>query len=219
MDECQWVSCDQPDTMALFLENKTTRRKWWLAGCAFFRCHWVGLKKQVRRAVEMAEGHADNPLFVENPYSGTVANSEFLEAWEAISMDEEAPACWDALALNRPFLFCMLSLDAGLQRAGDCQSNERKCEEQKQSDILRDIFGPLPFRSIQLEAGWLSWNNSTVSSLAQVIYDERAFGNLPILADALEDAGCHIVEVLEHCRSDRDHVLGCWVVDLVLGKH
>jgi hypothetical protein len=54
--------------------------------------------------------------------------------------------------------------------------------------------------------------------LAQGIYDERAFERLPILADALEDAGCTDAAILVHCRGPGPHVRGCWVVDLILGK-
>jgi hypothetical protein len=52
----------------------------------------------------------------------------------------------------------------------------------------------------------------------QGIYNGRAFDDLPVLADALEDAGCTDRDILEHCRSGGEHVLGCWVVDLLLGK-
>jgi hypothetical protein len=54
--------------------------------------------------------------------------------------------------------------------------------------------------------------------LADAIYAERAFDRLPILADALEDAGCDSADPLAHCRGDGPHVRGCWVVDFVLGE-
>jgi hypothetical protein len=63
-----------------------------------------------------------------------------------------------------------------------------------------------------------AWNNGIVVKLAQAIYDDCAFDRLPILADALEDAGCTNQEILAHCRSGGDHVPGCWVVDLLLAK-
>jgi hypothetical protein len=62
------------------------------------------------------------------------------------------------------------------------------------------------------------WATSTVVSLAEGIYTDRAFDRMPILADALQDAGCDRAEVLGHCRGPGPHVRGCWVVDLVLGK-
>ena len=54
--------------------------------------------------------------------------------------------------------------------------------------------------------------------MAQSIYDARAFDRLPLLADALEDAGCADADILSHCRTPGEHVRGCWVVDLLLGK-
>jgi hypothetical protein len=83
-----------------------------------------------------------------------------------------------------------------------------------QAHLLRDIFGN-PFRPVAVNPAWQS---STVVSLAQSIYDDRAFDRMPILADALEDAGCTSADVLDHCRGAGPHVRGCWVVDLLLGK-
>ena len=54
--------------------------------------------------------------------------------------------------------------------------------------------------------------------LARAFYDDRAFDRLPLLADALMDAGCASEEILAHCRSEGPHFRGCWVVDLALGK-
>ena len=72
-----------------------------------------------------------------------------------------------------------------------------------------------PFASMPPKTAWFT---TTVVSLAQSIYDDRAFDRLPILADALEDAGCDSADILNHCRQPGEHVRGCWVVDLVLGK-
>ncbi len=86
-----------------------------------------------------------------------------------------------------------------------------------QAAIIRDIFDPFrPQPSI--ETRWLSWNDGTIPKLAQAIYDDRAFDRLPILADALEEASCTDADILNHCRQPGEHVRGCWVVDLLLGK-
>jgi hypothetical protein len=86
-----------------------------------------------------------------------------------------------------------------------------------QCGLLRDIFGN-PFRPLTAPPGGLPWNAGVVPKLAQAIYDERAFDRLPILADALEEAGCDDRDILAHCRGGSEHVHGCWVVDLSLGK-
>ena len=88
-----------------------------------------------------------------------------------------------------------------------------------QCRLLRDIFGSLPFGLLpSLNPAVLAWNGGTVKRLAETVYEERAFDRLPILADALEDAGCTDAAILDHCRSGGPHVRGCWVVDLLLGK-
>src|SRR5262249_32691175 len=91
------------------------------------------------------------------------------------------------------------------------------CEGETGAQLLRDLFGN-PFRSIHIAPAWLAWNDGTVRRIAQAIYDERAFDRMPVLADALEDAGCTERAILAHCRQPGEHVRGCWVVDLILGK-
>ncbi|HEY1187100.1 MAG TPA: hypothetical protein VGE74_05550 [Gemmata sp.] len=83
-----------------------------------------------------------------------------------------------------------------------------------QSGLVRDIFGN-PFHPITFSP---SWRTDTARVLAQGMYDNRDFSAMPILADALQDAGCDSEEILAHCRSPDPHVRGCWVVDLVLVK-
>ena len=82
------------------------------------------------------------------------------------------------------------------------------------SDRLRDIFGN-PLRPAAIAPTWLT---SSVVALASVIYQEKAFDRMPILADALEEAGCNSAEILNHCRLPSEHVRGCWVVDLLTGR-
>jgi hypothetical protein len=83
--------------------------------------------------------------------------------------------------------------------------------------LLRDIVGN-PFRPPAIRPAWLTWNDGTVPRLARVIYQERLFEDLPVLADALEEAGCDNADLLAHCRGGGEHVRGCWAVDCLLGK-
>jgi hypothetical protein len=94
----------------------------------------------------------------------------------------------------------------------------RAGERARQAHLVRDLFGN-PFRPApRVDPTWLAWNGGTVRKLAEGIYAERAFDRLPILADALEDAGCTDAALLSHCRSAGEHMRGCWPVDLLLGK-
>jgi len=79
---------------------------------------------------------------------------------------------------------------------------------------MREIFGN-PFHPVTADP---AWRTATVVSLATAIYDDRAFDRLPILADALEDAGCTNADILNHCRQPGEHVRGCWALDLLLEK-
>jgi hypothetical protein len=88
----------------------------------------------------------------------------------------------------------------------------------EKAGLLRCLVGN-PFRpSPVADPAWLAWNGGTVRKLAEAIYDERAFDRLPVLADALEDAGCSDPELLGHLRGPGPHARGCWAVDLILGK-
>lgn len=90
----------------------------------------------------------------------------------------------------------------------------RASVEQRILGILHDIFGS-PFRPTAFSP---EWHTSTVLALAQGMYASRDFAAMPILADALQDAGCDDADILGHCRGPGPHVRGCWVVDQVLGK-
>jgi hypothetical protein len=80
---------------------------------------------------------------------------------------------------------------------------------------LYDIFGN-PFRPVEFSP---EWRTDTAVALARQMYESREFSAMPILADALQDAGCDNDDILNHCRDTTlTHVRGCWVVDLVLGK-
>lgn len=83
--------------------------------------------------------------------------------------------------------------------------------------LLREMVGN-PFRPVVLEPGWLIWHGGTVRLLAEAIYTERTFDVMPILGDALEDAGCTDADLLAHCRQPTPHYRGCWLLDLLLGK-
>jgi hypothetical protein len=104
-----------------------------------------------------------------------------------------------------------------LEQAEQAANAGESLEEVVQITLLRDVFGN-PFRPMAVDPSWLTWNDGTVVKLAQGIYDDRAFDRLPILADALEEGGCDDADILTHCRQPGEHVRGCWVVDLLLGK-
>ena len=100
--------------------------------------------------------------------------------------------------------------------ADTTRSDPNNAEAVDACGLLRDIFGRV-FRRVIVLPGLLSWNDRTVFRLAQTVYEERAFDCMPILADALEEAGCSDPDILEHLRGPGPHRRGCRVLDSCLG--
>jgi hypothetical protein len=127
---------------------------------------------------------------------------EFTERYaDGQATEEEQEAAWNA-CYGKGGVFGYHDDEAG-----------REAERR----LLHEILGN-PFRPVKLSPGWLAGNGRCVPLLAQAIYDERRFQDLPILGDALEDAGCTEKAIFSHCRQPGEHVRGCWVLDLLLGK-
>jgi hypothetical protein len=89
-------------------------------------------------------------------------------------------------------------------------------EQRVQCDLLRDLAGPRVPPAVKEE--WLLPNDGAVTTLARSVDEERAFGQLPVLADALEEAGCTDQSILDHLRGSGPHLRGCWAVDLLLAR-
>jgi len=241
MNEVEWRACSDPIPMLEFLRGKASERKLRLFACASCRRAW-GLLRDVRskQAIEVSERYADG-LAGEEELSFVMdialAAQEALwdefrtnaslgreEEYKAVSEMEAAFAVWRTCSPRQALFFVPYPSNGAIGFAprqvayavgggGGVAS-----ETAVQSSFLRDIFGTLLFRSFSLDPAWLAWENRTLSQMAQSIYDDRAFDSLPILADALEEAGCDNAEILNHCRQPGEHVRGCWLVDLILGK-
>lgn len=82
------------------------------------------------------------------------------------------------------------------------------------ADATRELFAH-PFVPLEWNPEWFT---STVRDLAAHIYAERDFSTMPVLGDALLDAGCDHQLIQDHCRTMKPHARGCWLVDAILGK-
>lgn len=202
MTEAEWLSSADPEQMLKFLGGKASERKVRLLACAL--CRTAGHSPTHPTAVQVIERYAD----------GAASAEELEGAFEAVQRQvEEAVAEEDfekasRLVAIRDCAYRTTGRGAWVVRAiADKMPKESR-------DLLRDIFGN-PFRPVPTYTTWLT---PTAASLARAIYAERAWDRLPILADALEEAGCDHPDVLTHCRGDERHVRGCWVIDLLLGR-
>ena len=232
MTEQGWLTNKDPGAMLQFLRGKASDRKLRLFACEICE-HLCGIIcelfpkkgltpdnedawKALRVAEQFANGLLHKPDELAAAHDAASATLNRHRWMEYALLSTARPSAWEAadqvaVAVDS-FIADELSSDAeSQQRIGAAGIGETAYE----ATFLRDIFGPLPFRAVTLNPGWRTAN---VTALAQAIYDERAFDRMPILADALEDAGCDQTDILNHCRQPGEHVRGCWVVDLVLGK-
>jgi hypothetical protein len=215
MTEQAWLECTDPEPMLELLRGKVSDRKLRLFACACGRSYLHRMySEQDRRILGVMERYTEQDrriLDVEERYAdGQARIEELIAAYEAAGND---PVDASDAAHFDPYLNAYYNNAHYVDRFGTIPEAVRLM----QCALLRDLFGN-PFRSAQINTAWLSWNDGTVPKIAQAIYDERAFDRMPILADALEEAGCTNTDILNHCRQPGEHVRGCWVVDLLLGK-
>jgi hypothetical protein len=203
MTEAEWLLATDPQSMLEFLRARggASGRKLRLFAVGCCRKAWGRPGPKAKAAAEVAEAHADGK-----------AGRPALAAARRDVRRGTAPAGVLAYWTTEPV---PLTAAASTVSRGE---GTGALADSFMAALLRDVFGN-PFRPPPpLAPAVLSWDGGTVARLAAAIYDERAFDRLPVLADALEDAGCADAAILGHCRGGGEHVRGCWVVDLVLGK-
>jgi hypothetical protein len=217
MTEADWDRSTEPQKMlkAVRAGGRASKRKLRLFACACCRRIWHLLPdERSRRAVEVAERYADGRVKLQELLVAEQEARAAAHAIYAVTGDNYAAlAATEAAAYTAP--------RAGCEAASFAESalhEKRSHEWAAQAGLLRCIFGN-PFRLPPSAASAvLAWNEGLVPRLAQAAYQERAFDHLPVLADALEDAGCADADLLGHLRGPGQHVRGCWAVDLLLGK-
>jgi hypothetical protein len=217
--EAQWLAAPSLYPYCTAVEKKQNARKMRLFGCAC--CRRLGnLLSDPRSlaAIEVAE------LFADGKVKRTALPAARAAAHAAVTDLGQVEYRWepDGWAANAAELtlhgtgkiYFRLTATRAAGAIDQAGVRPHEAEEAIQIGLLRDIFGN-PFRPVAFDPGW---RTDTVVSLARVMYESRDFGPMSILADALQDAGCDVTDVLDHCRGPGPHVRGCWVVDLVLGK-
>jgi hypothetical protein len=239
MDAAEWLTSTNLRPMLGWLDANrwTTRRKLRLFVCACCRLLWDQIEDaRCKAAVEAAERCAD----------GEDRGQElFRLAEEVQSVPRPHPEINDPVAIAHAVAATAYWTEWAMPRAADCADKllDLGLDREKaaaEPDLLREVFGNPPCKARWVSAAlqarvaalpperrppdlllvrdWLRWQDGTVGNLAGTIYAERRFEDLPILADALEDAGCTRPELLAHLRGPGPHVLGCWALDLLLMK-
>jgi hypothetical protein len=193
----------------------------YLAACA--RKHWEYLPWPCRRLVEWAEECADDPRRVTGPAADLAellpGRDGMADDWADLTAAVRLhaggtptparrpfrnPDHWQQVARTISFIYYRTMPPFQLIAAGN-----------HNADYVRDLFAPVKRRIPRGSA----WRTTQAIGLAETMYKSGRLDRMPILADAMEEAGCADADVLRHCRDDTArHVRGCWVVDLVLGK-
>jgi len=225
MTEVEWLICDNVKSMLRVLRGRADERKLRLFAVAGCRSVWSlvqGMDGQ--RALETAEGYADGAVTQHEMITAYVSTNTLINVIRSQSRNvHQDPKAFALLAVLRGTStgLCFYGRDWEYETYDpyQCASDVAEYVEKgsawgKKGDTLRDIFGN-PFRPVAFDT---AWRTDTAVALATQMYESRDFGAMPILADALQDAGCDSDDILSHCRGPGPHVRGCWVVDLVLGK-
>jgi hypothetical protein len=234
VNEEQWLTCDDPRALLAFLHNDVghpgreqkvvPERKCRLFGVASCCRVWQFLAdSRSQRVVEIAERYADgaatgDELQAAYDDAGDAWAASILEVWKG-NYPEPGPdflesfrhAASAATVPSHTYESAKWVTNQSLDAAA---AAEIVGESIIQADLVRCIFGN-PFRPVTFDPAWRS---PDVLLLAQGIYDDHAFDRMPILADALQDAGCDNDDILSHCRNAGSHARGCGVVDLILDK-
>lgn len=215
MTEADWLACGHPGPLLEAVGPTASDRKLRLYCCACCRRFgpiWNRMWRMRRRAVEAAELGADGragwlqaktpELYLAYPDIGWD-----LDPQRAVRMAVYITASpWTvAPATDR---IAATELVANLIAFGDATRTLAL------ADLVREVF-QRPGREAIIDQ---RWRTADVVGVARGIYDDRAFDRMPVLADALMDAGCEDEEIISHCRGPNQHVRGCRVVDLVLGQ-
>jgi hypothetical protein len=207
------------------LGGKFSERKLRLFICACCRRVWhLVIDERSRTAVEVAEAWADGLV------GDGMVDSAFRDACAALAGVRRGPGDWPetVLRFRRPrdrervsWAAFLAAFSVG-EGTGRLQPDSWRAlvpllEGSEQAHLLRCVFGT-PGRAAVFQSSWVRWQGWVIAAMARRIYDTREFGELPILGDALEDAGCSDQALLAHLRSPGPHARGCWGLDLLLGK-
>jgi hypothetical protein len=211
-----WLLCNT----AKVTRTKAGRRKARLFACGCCRLIWEHLNDpRLREAVAIAERHATGSASGEElALAGERIRGLSLGSFEAGNpgAQERTAAGMVSYTTDKQAFSAAFGMTAfPMPLAG--YLGEPMVAEGVLCDLLRCVFGN-PFRPVTFAPAWRAAFDGAAVKIAAGIYTERAFDRMPILGDALEDAGCDNEDILAHCRSKGPHTLGCWVVDSLLTR-
>ena len=232
MDEREWLTSGDPESMLAQMQDRIPWRKQRLLACACVRLSWHHIgDARLRALVEVSEAYADGrasagelaqavaPLFeaIRAPFERLLVDPPMAASAAAYIVGQNSISMHMNLLLKLTQTSAVPYIDRGSPDGpGQPDLDAQRAHARRVADLFRDIVGN-PFRPVALHPDWLAWDDGIVRRLAEAMYEGRRFQELPVLADALEDAGCDVPEVLDHLRGRGVHARGCWALDLARG--
>ncbi len=210
MTEEEWLAEQSMHAMFCELGQLATHRKLRLLACACCRRFSDQLSRSALDGLLVAELYVDGKAKKGELRTGKLSREDRGRLVQAVELATSKHASSGTLQFSLSYA----ALAAAQRDNTEDDWQAVAAEHRAQLTLLRDIFGN-PFRPVTFSP---AWRTDTAIALAKQMYESREFSAMPILADALQDAGCDSDEVLSHCRGVGPHVRGCWVVDLVLEK-
>jgi hypothetical protein len=205
------------------LQEHGADRQFRLAMCAAIRRVWATLEDpRSREAVEVVERFAEGQATRrELRRASRLAFAAYEESSEQVVPSTAANAAYCVTYESPAYRGVDVARAVFTDVKAVCHRARRlfdaAAEEAAGCRLLRCVFGD-PFRRPAVDPAWLRWGGGVVGRLAQHVYAEQRYDELPVLADALEEAGCADAELLQHCRDPLGHARGCWVLDLLTGR-
>lgn len=213
MTEAEWLKFDTPKQMLEFVQHLVGPRKTRLLACACYRRFDANIvDDRSREFVSLVERYADAFVTDAELDRGYFAACDATREHQD-ELSDTVESLYSVCA-ESAYVIHGVNAERTAKLVAHLSPHGFDIERLHQADLLRCIVGN-PFLPVAFDP---AWRTETAVALATGIYAERAFDRLPILADALEDAGCDQPDVLAHCRGPGPHARGCWVVDGVLGK-
>jgi len=199
MTEAEWTTCRNPDEMLDYHKMKKAPRRLRLLAAACVRRVVTGLP-EAGELVDVVERYAD----------GTATRAEFLAVRkQSRRAGKDGSSEWKLIErLTDDAMEGMTAAIAWARHPGGREAKEAECT------LIRDLFRGL-YYAMAFDP---SWRIPTVVDLARTMYESGDFAGMPVLADAIQEAGCEDEAVLRHCRAGGLHARGCWVVDAILGR-
>ena len=226
MTEAEWLAGNDAGPMFAFLAGRGDARRWRLLSCACLRevGHLLA-DCDARTAFAVLQRWADGRASDDEIALGharAITSRRYLLGSRYLRNKVDRRVFARMQGVSQALLHATLPVSnaeaqaaavAGTLRLADPRDPawERRISE-RTAWLLRDVFGN-PFRPPDLPPGWLRNCAAEASAIARAIYEDRSFDELPVLADALEDAACPSMELIRHCREAGPHGRGCWAVE------